>query len=209
MKKEEKKLNKIIFFRFAFIGAALLMVAAFWYVLNWETRPIFIQKEMAVFKENYDGTGLGFTFGQGSVKGRGYARILGWGYGWRLKLDKGQEKQFLWFSWTTQSGRVYFDFSSNMSLTEQDILTLMTGETGERENLVMQGYAPFHGTRIQTPDNWLNYCGKETESVGLVGVTERLVCVRKEKILEDPLYRLKRQIPSISSMKVEEYLFSR
>lgn len=188
-----KRLNKILFFRFAFIGAALLLSAAFWYAMNWDRRPAFIQMEMAIFKQDYKGRGPGFTFGSGSVKGEADARILGWGYGWGL--DGKAKAEFLWFCWTEPDGRIWFDISSDIKLTEHDIQLLTNSEW---RNEVGPGYASLDGTRIQTPGYWRNNCSHETGE---------LVCDKKEAMYF-PLGRIKEQIPSISSMKIVEFLFS-
>lgn len=179
------------------IGVMLLMVGAFWYSFNWGRRPAFIQREMVTFKENFDGAGLGFTFGYGHMKGHDYARILGWGYGLSLN-EENIRTPFMWLCWTLSNGRIYFELSSDIKLTEQAIHTLKNSEwynrIGERS----------HGVRITTPENWRDLCAKEVEPDRVIA---RLVCDKK-MVMDYPLARLKEQIPSISEMKVEEYLFS-
>lgn len=181
---------KKVLVHLAFIGVALLLVAAFWYTCNWDRRPAFIQRSLAVFKENFNGTGPGFTFGQGSVKGCDDARILGWGYGWGLN---GKAKaEFRWFCWTEPDGRVYFKLSADIKLTEQDIRALTSSEWNNQVN------EEWGTIVITTPGYWRNNCSHETG---------KLVCNNKE-VLDEPLARIKDNISSISEMRVEEYLFS-
>lgn len=205
-------MKKVLYYS-ACVATVLMAAASLWFILyasNLMGRPDFIQKKMAVFKFNYEGKGLGFISGYGSIKGEADARILGWGYGRGLN-EKGRRELFGWFSWTEPDGRIWFDFSSDIKLTERDIQLLTDSEWS---NIIFEStetwrYIIFEGTLsetwIKTPATWHDYCAKEVEPDR---VTEKLVCDKKG-ILNGQLARLKHVIPSISEMKVEEYLFSR
>lgn len=194
-------MKKVLYY-LACAATAVMAVGALWFILyasNSIGRPDFIQKKMAVFKFNYEGKGLGFISGFGSIKGKANARILGWGYGRGLN-KKGRREIFGWFSWTEPDGRIWFDISSDIKLTERDI-QLLTSPVWR--HLVTEGV--LGETNIKTPESWCDFCAREVEPDG---ITTRLVCDKKG-ILNGPLAWLKNNIPSISEMRVEEYLFSR
>lgn len=196
-------MKKVLYYS-ACVATALMVAGSLWYIMYAsnliEERPDFIQKKMAGFKFNYDGKGLGFTFSHGSVKGEADARILGWGKGWGLDEYKTMAK-FFWFSWSGPDGRIWFDISSDIKLTEADIQLLTWSKKWHNE--VFEGIS--HDTRIKTSGYWRDFCIKEVEPDG---ITAKLVCDKKE-VLDCPLFILKKDISSISKMEVEEYLFSR